>query len=229
VSGGTVAGLVAVLSYSGSPADPALAASDSGLGGPPPATADDPGTAPPQGMASGAATTTAAPAPRSAASKAAVPGAPGSTPATPAATGSATRSAAPSARSSRKPSPTSTASSPRSTSPTPTPKPTTASPTPTPTPTPTPAGPVDYLGAIKYHEHGAVQVGIRVQDGRIIAAWAAVYPTGSAQHYSDISIPVLKSETLQAQSAVIANVSGATLTSNAWKSSLKTALTKAGL
>ena len=82
---------------------------------------------------------------------------------------------------------------------------------------------------MKYHEHGAVQVAIRVDHGRIIAAWAVKAPSGDAQHYTDISVPVLVSETIAAQSAAIANVTGATLTSTAWKSSLKTALAQAGL
>jgi len=43
------------------------------------------------------------------------------------------------------------------------------------------------------------------------------------------AIPILKSETLQAQSASINGVSGATITSNAYVQSLQAALAKAHL
>ena len=74
-----------------------------------------------------------------------------------------------------------------------------------------------------------MQVGIRVQAGKIIAVWPVVYPDGDSQPYSDFSIPVLKSETMAAQGASIANVSGATLTWESWKTSLQSAMSMAGL
>ena len=74
-----------------------------------------------------------------------------------------------------------------------------------------------------------MQVAIRVQGGKIIAVWPVVYPNGDSQPYSDFSIPVLKSETLKAQGPNIANVSGATLTWISWKSSLQSAMSKAGI
>lgn len=215
VSTGTVAGLAAVLTYSGGDQVPALAASPVGstggsvTGGPPPMPTDSASpdvasaaqAAAPATSAPAAAHTTAAPA----ATKAAAP-APTKTSAAPA----ATKAAAPA------PAPT----------PTPTPKPT---PKPTPTPTPTPTGPKDYVGSLQTHKYGKVQVGIRVQDKKIIAVWAVVAPDGPSQPYSDFSIPVLKQETLAAQSTNIANVSGATLTWQSWKTSLQSAMTKAGL
>ena len=87
----------------------------------------------------------------------------------------------------------------------------------------------DFLGSVVTHKYGKVQVGIRVKAGKIIAAWAQVYPTGDSQPYTDFSIPVLKSQTLKAQSANIAGASGATETTNAWKKSLQGALSKAGI
>ena len=100
---------------------------------------------------------------------------------------------------------------------------------PKPTAAPKPAGPKDYLGPVVTHKYGKVQVGIRVQGGKITAAWAAVYPTGDSMPYTDFSIPVLKSQTLKAQSANIAGASGATETTQAWKKSLQGALSKAGI
>jgi uncharacterized protein with FMN-binding domain len=79
------------------------------------------------------------------------------------------------------------------------------------------------------HKYGTVQVGIRVKDGKIIKAWAAKYPTGESAPYSEFSIPRLVSETVGATSANVARVSGATLTSKAWASSLASAMSKAGI
>jgi uncharacterized protein with FMN-binding domain len=208
-----------VLTYSGADV-PALASNagagggaglgaSAGLGAPPadPTTAASPdaGSAPASAAASptAAAATSPAAAPTAAAAptKAAV--------ATPAATKAAV--------------PTPAATKP-AVAPTPVVKP-----TPTPTPKPTNTGPKDYIGSLQTHKYGQVQVGIRVQNGKITKAWAAVYPNGPSQPYSDFSIPVLVSETVAKQSTSIANVSGATLTWQSWKTSLQSAMSKAGL
>ena len=76
-------------------------------------------------------------------------------------------------------------------------------------------------------EYGTLQVEIRVVDGRITDAWAVTYPKGSSLPYSQMAIPVLRSQTLTAQSAQIAGVSGASLTSASWRTSLASALAKA--
>jgi len=238
VSSGTLAGLVAVLTYSGGDTIPVAAAAGAGgagLGGPPPLGAGDPTTAPPAAApgatgATGAvgatgttgaatpATSTAAPAPAAssaAPTKAAAPAAAPTKAAAPAA--APTKAAAPA------PAPTKAAA--------PAPAPTKAAPAPVPTPTKAapPAGPKDYVGSLQTHKYGKVQVGIRVQGGKIIAVWPVVYPDGDSQPYSDFSIPVLKSETMAAQGGNIANVSGATLTWQSWKTSLQSAMSKAGL
>jgi uncharacterized protein with FMN-binding domain len=71
---------------------------------------------------------------------------------------------------------------------------------------------------------------IRVQGGTIIDAWALSYPnSGTSGQISNRSIPTLRSETLSAQSASIANVSGASYTTQAWIKSLQSALSQAGL
>ncbi len=218
VSTGTLAGLAAVLTYSGADV-PALASNagaggaglgaSSGLGAPPadPTTSASPDAGSP--AASTAASPTAAPA-TSAAAAPTTAAAPTKAAATPAATKPAVA-------------PTPAATKP-AVAPTPVVKP-----TPTPTPKPTNTGPKDYIGSLQTHKYGQVQVGIRVQNGKITKAWAAVYPNGPSQPYSDFSIPVLVSETVAKQSTSIANVSGATLTWQSWKTSLQSAMSKAGL
>lgn len=208
VSTGTLAGLAAVLTYSGGDQVPAMASgpSDTAALGAPPALDASPSDSP---------SSSASPAATSASPSAASPSAAAAT--TPAAAptkAAATKAAA---------APTKAAAAPTKAA-TPT-----KSAAPKPTVAPKPAGPKDYLGPVITHKYGKVQVGIRVQGGKITAAWAAVYPTGDSMPYTDFSIPVLKSQTLKAQSARIAGASGATETTQAWKKSLQGALSKAGI
>jgi len=212
VSSGTLAGLVAVLTYSGADVPAAIAAGPVGsaaLGGPPPIGAEDDGSSSASPDAS-----SDEPSPDASSSE------------------SPSASASPSAAASKpaaKPTTASPAAKP-ATKATPAPKPTpTPTPKPTPTPTPTASGPKDYVGSLYSHKYGKIQVAIRVKAGKIIAVWPVVYPNGDSQPYSDFSIPIFKSETLKAQSASIANVSGATLTWQGWKISLTSAMHKAGL
>ena len=232
VSSGTLAGLVAVLTYSGGDTIPVAAAAGTGgagLGGPPPLGSSDPATAAPTGSTGGSgatgATVAAAPV---ATTAAATPAASSAAPTKAAAPAAApTKAAAPPAAA-----PTKAAAPVATPVAKPTPAPTKAAapkPTPTPTKAAPPAGPKDYVGSLQTHKYGKVQVGIRVQGGKIIAVWPVVYPDGDSQPYSDFSIPVLKSETMAAQGASIANVSGATLTWESWKTSLQSAMSKAGL
>jgi len=223
VSSGTLAGLVAVLTYSGADVPAAVASGPTGsnaLGGPPPIGAD-PAASPtasgaaPAASGSPAASASAKPAPSAKPAASAKPSTsaaaakPGATP-TPAAPAPAASSTAPAPAAS-----------------TPAPKPTPAAPKPTPTPAST--GPKDFTGSYQTHKYGSVQVGIRVQNGKIIAVWPVVYPNGPSQPYSDFSIPVLKQETLSSQGHNIANVSGATLTWQSWKASLSAAMAQAGI
>ncbi len=216
VTSGTLAGLVAVLTYSGADVPLAIAAGpadSAALGGPPPldgstdpsaSPTPDAGSPSPSAAAPSGSPTKAAAAPTKAA---AAP--------TKAAAGTKTTAATPTKAA---PAPTKAA-----------PAPTKAAPAPTPAPTKVASVAKDYTGSLITHKYGKVQVGIRVKDGKIIAVWPAVYPNGASQPYSDFSIPVLKSETMRVQGAGIANVSGATLTWQAWKSSLTSAMHKAGL
>jgi uncharacterized protein with FMN-binding domain len=75
---------------------------------------------------------------------------------------------------------------------------------------------------------GPVQVTIKVK-GKKITAISATYPTERprSQFINSQAIPWLRQETLQAQSANIQLVGGATLTSEAWTQSLQAALTQA--
>lgn len=210
VSTGTLAGLAAVLTYSGADQVPAMASgpSDTTALGAPPALDASPSESPSESAsqspsASASGTPTAAASPSAAATTAAAPTKAAAAPTKAAATKAAaapTKAAAPA-----------------------------KSAAPKPTAAPKPAGPKDYLGPVVTHKYGKVQVGIRVQGGKITAAWAAVYPTGDSMPYTDFSIPVLKSQTLKAQSANIAGASGATETTQAWKKSLQGALSKAGI
>jgi uncharacterized protein with FMN-binding domain len=221
VSSGTLAGILAVLTYSGGDTNPIVAAAGAGqgagLGGPPPAESTDPGTAPPADAgATGNAGTTGSATPTPDASTPAS----GATPAATAAAAKPTAAAAAAKPAAAKPTPGATKAAPA-------PAPTKAAPKPTPKPTVAVAK--DYVGSLQTHKYGQVQVGIRVKAGKIIAVWPVVYPNGDSQPYSDFSIPVFKSETLRAQSANIANVSGATLTWQSWKQSLQSAMAKAGI
>ena len=77
--------------------------------------------------------------------------------------------------------------------------------------------------------YGIVQVKITVSDGKITDAVAVQAPYGRSQRWSDMSVPSLRSQTLQVQSAAINGVSGASYTSYGWYQSLISALQKAGM
>lgn len=79
--------------------------------------------------------------------------------------------------------------------------------------------------------YGPVQVQLRVRAGRIVSATAIDYPQGSGtdQQINSYAIPLLQQETVQAQSAHIDSVSGATYTSDGYRRSLQAALDAAHL
>lgn len=82
-----------------------------------------------------------------------------------------------------------------------------------------------YYGPYANMRFGPVRVAIRVKGRRVISL-SATYPTDRARSRSINSnaIPILRSEALRAQSARINAVSGATLTSRAFISSLSSVL-----
>jgi uncharacterized protein with FMN-binding domain len=74
-------------------------------------------------------------------------------------------------------------------------------------------------------------VRITVEGGRITAAEAVVYPDGNArdQEINAYALPVLEQEAVEAQSARIDAVSGATVTTDGYVQSLQSAIDKAHL
>jgi hypothetical protein len=74
-----------------------------------------------------------------------------------------------------------------------------------------------------------VQVEITVKDGHITDATALQAPTGRNDRWTNMALPILKKQTLAAQSDAIQGASGASYTSYGWFKSLQGALAKAGL
>ena len=77
--------------------------------------------------------------------------------------------------------------------------------------------------------YGNVQVMITVSNGKITDAVAVKAPKGKNDRYTNMAVPILKQQTLQAQSANIQGASGASYTSYGWFKSLQGAMAQAGL
>ena len=77
--------------------------------------------------------------------------------------------------------------------------------------------------------YGYVQVKITVENGAITDAQAVQAPSGRNDRWTNRAVPILRQQTLQAQSAHISGASGASFTSYGWATSLASALAKAGL
>ena len=86
-----------------------------------------------------------------------------------------------------------------------------------------------FTGPVVDVSYGNVQVQITVSKGKITDAQALVAPTGKNDRYTSFSVPVLRKQTLAAQSDAIQGASGASYTSYGWYKSLQGALSKAGL
>ena len=86
-----------------------------------------------------------------------------------------------------------------------------------------------FTGPSVFVNYGNVQVKITVVNGRITDAVAVVAPSGRNDRYTNMAVPVLKQQTLKAQSANIQGASGASYTSYGWYTSLQGALAQAGL
>ncbi|WP_053848937.1 FMN-binding protein [Streptomyces sp. NRRL B-24085] len=73
---------------------------------------------------------------------------------------------------------------------------------------------------------GPVQVRVTVRNGRLTDVTAVLYPTDNPrdQEINGYAVPRLRTEALQAQSADIDTVSGATYTSDGYRQSLQSAL-----
>ena len=220
IAAGTVGGLGAVLSIT----PPQLGATSTGLG-------LDMGTLPtpsnttqaPVSTPSAATTTTAA-VPTQSATKTAKP--------TKSATTKPTTSA---------PTATATPAQTQSSTPTPTPTPThTQTPTPTKSATPVPtktatstptvkSASSTFTGPVVNVNYGNVQVEITVSNGKITDVRALQAPSGRNDRYTNYALPLLKQQTLAAQSTNIQGASGASYTTYGWRKSLQGAMAKAGL
>jgi len=131
--------------------------------------------------------------------------------------------------------PTPTPTQTKTVAPTPTPTKTVApapAPTKTVAPAPTPASKGvsgTFTGGAVDVNYGIVQVQITVSNGKITDARAIQAPSGRSGQFSTYALPILRQETLAAQSSVIQAVSGASYTSYGWYTSLVAALAKAGM
>jgi uncharacterized protein with FMN-binding domain len=86
-----------------------------------------------------------------------------------------------------------------------------------------------FTGPAVFVNYGTVQVKITVTNGRITDAVAVQAPSGRNDRYTNMAVPILKQQTLAAQSANIKGASGASYTSYGWYKSLQGALADAGL
>ena len=111
----------------------------------------------------------------------------------------------------------------------------TATPTAAATHSATPAAPATnsvsgtFTGPAIFVKYGTVQVKITVSNGHITDAVAVQAPSGRNDRYTQMAVPILKQQTLAAQSANIKGASGASYTSFGWAKSLQGALADAGL
>ena len=86
-----------------------------------------------------------------------------------------------------------------------------------------------FTGPSVFVNYGNVQVKITVVNGRITDAIAVKAPSGRNDRWTNMAVPILKAQTLKAQSADIQGASGASYTSYGWYTSLQGALAQAGL
>jgi len=110
----------------------------------------------------------------------------------------------------------------------------TATPAPAPTKTATPTPTVKsvsgtFTGPVVNVNYGNVQVEITVSNGKITDARALQAPSGRNDRYTNYALPLLKQQTLAAQSTNIQGASGASYTTYGWRKSLQGAMAKAGL
>ena len=104
-------------------------------------------------------------------------------------------------------------------------------------PTPAPAKTVaksagvtgEFTGTAVNVGYGIMQVKIVVDNGKITDAIAVQAPSGRNARWTSMALPILKQQTLAAQSDAISGASGASYTSYGWYKSLQSALSKAGM
>jgi uncharacterized protein with FMN-binding domain len=93
------------------------------------------------------------------------------------------------------------------------------------------SGGTTYQGSVVQTRWGPVQVTITVSKGKITSVAVPTYPNsnGRDKEINAYALPILKQETISAQSADIDAVSGATITSDGYIQSLQSALDAAHL
>ena len=93
------------------------------------------------------------------------------------------------------------------------------------------SGSSEVTGSVANTQWGPVQVQLTVAGGAISKVTVLQYPSGNGkdQEINDYALPILTKETVDAQSAQIDMVSGATVTSNGYLESLQSALDQANL
>ncbi|MEY2447019.1 MAG: hypothetical protein QOH79_495 [Acidimicrobiaceae bacterium] len=98
------------------------------------------------------------------------------------------------------------------------------------TATTTPGGTRTVDGPVASNEYGDVQVRVTLKGSQVVDVQALQLPHDRSRsaRISDAAGPILRTEALQAQSAQIDLVSGATYTSESYAESLQGALDKAG-
>jgi uncharacterized protein with FMN-binding domain len=86
-------------------------------------------------------------------------------------------------------------------------------------------------GSVAQTRWGPVQVKITVSAGKITDVSVVQYPNGNPkdQQINAYALPILVKDTIDAQSANIDMVSGATVTSQGYRQSLQSAIDEAGL
>ena len=86
-------------------------------------------------------------------------------------------------------------------------------------------------GSVAQTRWGPVQVELTVANGKITKVSVIQYPSGNGkdQEINSYALPILVQETVDAQSANIDMVSGATVTSDGYVRSLQSALDQANL
>jgi uncharacterized protein with FMN-binding domain len=128
--------------------------------------------------------------------------------------------------------PPTTASTSQPSSSSPSPSPPSPSPPSSPSSSSSPASNSEtFKGSVAPTRWGPVQVQITTKDGKVTAVDVIEYPTQNPRdvEINDQALPVLVAETLEAQSAEIDMVSGATVTSEGYLQSLQAALDEAGI
>jgi uncharacterized protein with FMN-binding domain len=95
-----------------------------------------------------------------------------------------------------------------------------------------PAGtaPQTYAGTVEWNRYGSVEATIIVSGSKITGVnIAAPGDNPRSAYINGVAVPILQSQTLQAQSANIDGVSGATYTSESYVQSLQSAIDQAHL